>query len=83
MRHLGDSKSAVRIGKKGVTEFLLAEISKRLDKKKIAKVKILKTALQEAKAKEMAEKVAEATESQIVELLGHTFTLWKPGGAKG
>ncbi|MCW4019904.1 MAG: YhbY family RNA-binding protein [Candidatus Bathyarchaeota archaeon] len=71
-------KPTVRIGKKGPTEFLVGEIGKQLDKRKVVKVKILKTALESVDAEEIAQKVAEATESNIVSLRGHTFTLHKP-----
>ena len=68
----------VRIGKKGVTEPLILEISKNLRKKGIVKVKILKTGLGGRKARDIAEEVAKATDSKIIQIRGHTFTLRKP-----
>ena len=68
----------VRIGKKGVTEPLILEISKNLRKKGIVKVKILKTGLGGRKARDIAEEVAKATDSRIIQIRGHTFTLRKP-----
>jgi len=70
--------ATVRIGKKGVTEPLILEILKNLRKKGIVKVKILKTGLAGRKAKDIAEEVAKATDSKIIEIRGHTFTLRKP-----
>ncbi len=42
------------------------------------KAKILKTALKEEKAKDLATRVATQTESTLVEVRGHTFMLYKP-----
>ncbi len=70
--------ATVRIGKKGVTEPLILEISKNLRKKGIVKVKILKTGLGGRKAKDIAEELAKATDSKIIQIRGHTFTLCKP-----
>jgi RNA-binding protein YhbY len=41
------------------------------------KAKILKTALQDDEAKSIAVKIAEETESELVEVRGHTFLLFK------
>lgn len=51
-------EATIRIGKKGVTEAQIKEISKQLDARKKVKVKILKTALVEATINEIAQKVA-------------------------
>jgi len=71
------SITAVRIGKKGVTTALIQEISKNLEKRGIVKVRILKTGLGNRTAKEIAEEIAGATGSIILQLRGHTFTLRK------
>ena len=67
----------VRIGKEGVTTQLIIEVAKQLDAREMIKAKILKTALQETEAKEIASKVAEQTEAELVEVRGHTFLLFK------
>jgi len=71
------SLATVRIGKKGVTAALIQEISKNLEKRKRVKVRILKTGLGDRTAKEIAEEIADATGSTIIQLRGHTFTLRK------
>ena len=71
-------KPTIRIGKKGSTDSVVKEISKYLDVRKSVKVKILKSALSNEKADEIALKTAEATGSIIVQVRGHTFTLYKP-----
>jgi len=69
--------TTVRIGKKGVTASFIEEISKNLEKRGAVKVKILKTGLGDHTAKEIAEEVANATRSTVVQIRGHTFTLRK------
>jgi len=76
-REFSMEKATVRIGKGGVTQQLLEEIDRRLEKNEIVKVKILKSALVERKAKEIASKVAEKTEASLVEVRGHTFILYR------
>ena len=71
-------KPTILIGKKGSTDLIMKEISKYLDARKSVKVKILKSALLSEKAEEIAQKAAKATGSMIVQVRGHTFTLYKP-----
>jgi RNA-binding protein len=76
-RHLSDARPTVTVGKSRLTAELLKEIGRQLDKSKMVKVKILKTALAEDNAKQVALKIAEQTESNLVEVRGHTFMLYK------
>lgn len=68
-------KPTVRIGKKGPTDELSREITKRLEKAKTVKVKILKTTLTNTSTERVAQQVAEQTGSRIIQLRGHTFIL--------
>ena len=76
-RHLGDERATILIGKGGASEELLKEIGKQLDKNKMVKVKILKTALADVDAKHFAQKIAEQAGAALVEVRGHTFMLYK------
>lgn len=76
-RHLSDERPTVIIGKSGVSEELLKEIGKQLDKNKMVKVKLLKTALTGDETKHIAMQIAQQTESSLVEIRGHTFMLYK------
>lgn len=76
-RHLTDARPTIMVGKSGVSAELLKEISRQLDKNKMVKAKILKTALGEDDAKQLALKIADQTESTLVEVRGHTFMLYK------
>jgi len=79
IRHeLSVEKPTIWIGKEGVTAQLVSEISSQLKKREMIKAKILKTALKEEKAKDLATRVAAQTESTLVEVRGHTFMLYKP-----
>lgn len=71
-------KPTVHIGKSGVAEAQIKEIAKQLDARRIVKVKILKSALLEDTVEGIAQKISSETDSRIVEIIGHTFTLYKP-----
>ena len=63
------------IGKKGLTENQIREIEKQLKKKRLIKVKILKSALISQKREEIAETLAEKTRSKVVDVRGLIVTL--------
>jgi RNA-binding protein len=74
---LGGEKSTIWVGKGQISQGLIKEIEKQLEKKEIVKVKILKSALQETKASEIALAISRQTEAELVEVRGHTFILYK------
>jgi RNA-binding protein len=76
-RRLSGEKPTIWVGKNGVTQEILKEIKKQLDKNEMVKVKILKSALEKEKAKLMASKIAEQAEASLVEVRGHTLMLYK------
>jgi len=76
-RRLSEEKPTVYIGKSGVSMELFKEIEKQLEKREAVKIKILKSALEREKAKEIASRIAEQTEASLVEVRGHTFMLYK------
>ncbi len=78
MRQLGDAKPTVWVGKSGATSELMKEIALQLAKNKMVKCKILKSALSEQEAKEVASQIAQQTCATLVEARGHTFILYKP-----
>ena len=65
------------IGKEGSTIRVINEIKKQLDAREMIKIRILKTALEEEKAKDIGKKIAEKTDSELVEVRGHTLLLFK------
>lgn len=67
-------KSTIQIGKSGVTDSLIDEIKKQVRRQKILKVRILKSARTKDK-EEIAQGVAEKTNSRLLDVRGNTFTL--------
>ncbi len=74
---LKEEKPTIHVGKDGFTPQCAGEIDKQLDKNKMVKVKILKSALQTETAKNIATKAAEHTDSALVEVRGHVFILYR------
>ncbi len=74
---LSAERATVLVGKKGVSQEILAEIDGRLEKMEVVKVRILKAALEENNAKAIASKIAKETTSILVEVRGHTFILYR------
>ena len=74
---LSTESPTILIGKEGATAQMVKEVAKQLEARKMIKVKILKTALKEIETKEIAVKIAEQTESELVDVRGHTFLLFK------
>jgi RNA-binding protein len=78
VRHeLKEEKPTVWVGKDGFTPQLLGEIEKQLEKNKMLKIKILKSALQQETAKAIASKAAEQAGAALVEVRGHVFILYR------
>jgi len=77
-RKLSEEKPTLWVGKRGPSAELLKEIEKQLTKKETVKARILKSALSEHEAKQVASRIAEQTGASLVEARGHTFTLYRP-----
>jgi RNA-binding protein len=78
IRHkLKDEKPTIWIGKDGLTPQLSNEIENQLEKKKMLKIKILKSALQQDTAQAIASKAAEQAGASLVEVRGHVFMLYR------
>ncbi len=82
-RALSSERPTVHVGKEGATNRIIKEVAKQLDTREMIKAKILKSALKDEEAKNIAAKIAEQTESQLIEVRGHTFLLYKRKKRKG
>lgn len=82
-RELNAEKPTIWVGKEGATPEMVNEISRQLEKREMVKVRILKSALREEEAKNLASKIAERTKSTLVEVRGHTLLLYKPREREG
>ncbi|KPV62879.1 MAG: RNA-binding protein YhbY [Candidatus Bathyarchaeota archaeon BA2] len=76
-RELSAEKPTIWVGKEGATPRIVNEISRQLEKKEVVKVRILKSALKDEEAKSVASKIAEQTDSTLIEVRGHTLLLYK------
>lgn len=76
-RALGNARPTIWIGKDGPSQDLVKEIERQLSKNEMVKIKILKSAIAEQQTKEIASRIAEETESSLVEVRGHTVILYK------
>jgi len=72
-----EKEPTVWIGKSGVTDALVGQIDRQLDANEVVKVKVHKTSPEEAEIAELAEKIAEETTSEIVDVRGRTFTVYR------
>lgn len=66
----------IQIGKAGITDSILAEIKRQLHKKKLVKIKLLKSAKTNS-TKVIARSLAVQLGVQLVKEVGNTFTLYK------
>ncbi|ASJ02509.1 RNA-binding protein [Thermococcus profundus] len=68
------------VGKKGLDDGVIEEINTQLEKDGVLKVEIRKGALISTglDRKQLAEKVAELTDSELIEVRGKRFILFKP-----
>jgi RNA-binding protein len=82
-RELSIEKPTIWIGKEGASPQTLNEISRQLEKRKMVKVQMLKGALRDESAKSIASKIAQQTESTLIDVRGHTFILHKPHKKRG
>jgi len=80
---LSAERPTVHVGKEGATTQIINEVAKQLDTREMIKAKILRTALKDEEAKTIAAKIAEQTDSLLIEVRGHTFLLYKRKKKKG
>lgn len=68
----------LHVGKSGI-ETVVEELKNQLKNKKMVKVKFLKTAFIEVGKKEMSEKLADLTDSELIEVRGNTAVFRRKG----
>lgn len=67
----------VRIGKSGLTEGTINEIKRQLKKKKLIKIKLLRSFVQAQNKKTIIKEIASLTNSEIIESVGFILVLSK------
>lgn len=65
------------VGKSGLTDSAIKEIKVQLKKRKLIKIKFLRTIVKEKGKKELAEELAEKTDSRIIMKVGFVVVLYK------
>ncbi|WP_292376857.1 MULTISPECIES: YhbY family RNA-binding protein [unclassified Methanosarcina] len=67
----------LNIGKNGVTDTLVEELNKQIKANRLVKVRILKSAEEGKDLKNIAEEIAAATRSTVIEVRGRTVVLYR------
>ncbi|AKB13717.1 RNA-binding protein [Methanosarcina thermophila] len=67
----------LNIGKNGVTDALIEELNKQIKANRLVKVRVLKSAEDGKDLKDIAEEIAAATKSNLIEVRGRTVVLYK------
>ena len=67
----------VRIGKSGLTESMVEEISKNLRKRKLIKVKLLPASFEKGEKDALIDSIVKATQSELIETVGNVIVLYK------
>lgn len=68
-------KPIVNIGKQGITDSLIKEITKQLKKRKLIKIKLLKSF--SGDRKEAAQELVAKTKSELISQIGKAIVLYK------
>jgi RNA-binding protein len=67
----------LNIGKNGVTDTLIEELNKQIKANRLVKVRVLKSAEEGKDVKAIADEIAEATRSTLIEVRGRTVVLYR------
>lgn len=77
LRGLANTIDAIfQIGKSGISDNLITQLSDALEARELIKVSVLETA--PADAKTLGVEIAEATHSTLVQTVGNKITLYRP-----
>ncbi len=75
MEDIHELKPVIRVGKNGVTENIINEVKMLVKKKKIVKIKVLRSALYSETMDQIADKILKETNLKIVQLRGHSVVV--------
>ena len=67
----------LNIGKNGVTDTLIEGLNKQIKANRLVKVKVLKSAEEGKDLKTIADELAEATRSTLIDVRGRTVVLYR------
>ncbi|AKB82816.1 RNA-binding protein YhbY [Methanosarcina barkeri 3] len=67
----------LNVGKNGITDSLVEELNKHIKANRLVKVRVLKSAEEGKDLKAIAEEIATATRSTVIEVRGRTVVLYR------
>lgn len=67
----------VWVGKEGASEELVRQVENQLRSRELVKLKLQRSALAKSGTLKVAQEIAASTSSTLVDVIGHTFTLYK------
>ncbi|TGC11111.1 YhbY family RNA-binding protein [Methanolobus halotolerans] len=70
-------KPILNIGKNGITESVIEEVKKQVKANRLVKIKMLKTMPEGESIQDAAQKLAESTNTTLVEIRGSTVVLYR------
>ncbi len=73
MRRANDLSPTVHVGKNGIDEGLLTEVTNQLKKSRLLKIRVLPNA--DRSASSVADEIAESTDSAVVDVRGNVIVL--------
>ena len=76
-RQAHDLDPILQVGKAGMSDAVVEEITRQLKRRKLVKVKLLRSALEAGARKDIGTELAAKTRSALVEVRGNTVVLWK------
>lgn len=76
-QEIQELETSIRIGKSGITEGVVKEIKKQIEKKGAVKIKCLRSFVSGKDKKEIANELAEKTKSRVVHQIGFVVVLSK------
>lgn len=74
---LKEEGPTIWVGKEGLSPQVTAQVETQLQRTKMVKIRILKSALQTETAKAIATRTAEQVNAALVEVRGHVFILYR------
>lgn len=77
-----DLDVALQLGKAGVTDAFITELDEQLNRQRLVKVRLLRSAREETGKDDIATDLAERTRSTLVEVRGNTAVFYRPRGSK-
>ena len=75
MEDIHELKPVIRIGKNGVTGNIINDVKNLVKKKKIVKIKVLRSALNSETMKDIADKIVKEANLKIVQIRGHSVVV--------